>query len=196
MIRGAGCVNRARPDLRELGEGDFPGRPDHRKQARLIYALSGLGKTTLAEAWPDKVVDADQWIYPAVAEAFPELEPRARLRAWRALCRRPDLRATPEAFALWSRTRDAMFDPVRDALTSDSVRLVVTSTLRPPLAIDAYFGVELGGYLKHLELGGRVVDNDQSEALNEELDHFSPLYRLAPGTWLADHSYVRAALVV
>ena len=159
-----------------------------------MYAISGIGKTTLAAIWPNKVIDADQWIYRAVAAAFPAVDPRARLMAWRALCRRTDLQSDPQAHALWERTHDAMFDPMREALTSETVRLIVTSTLRPPLSVDAYYGVALDRYLEHLSLADRAADNDQSEARNRELEMFSPLYRLAPGTWLADHATIVDAL--
>ena len=53
-----------------------------------MVAISGLGKSTLAERHPGVVLDADRWIYEAVAMAFQDLEPRARLRAWRDLIHR------------------------------------------------------------------------------------------------------------
>jgi len=36
LVRGAGCVNRARPDLWEPWEGNFPGPPDQNSVDRLL----------------------------------------------------------------------------------------------------------------------------------------------------------------
>jgi hypothetical protein len=56
------------PDLK-------PARADH---PVLVYAVSGLGKSTLASSHPASVLDADNFLYAAVKKGFPDLEPRAR----------------------------------------------------------------------------------------------------------------------
>ncbi|MGB1276627.1 MAG: hypothetical protein ACPG77_12835 [Nannocystaceae bacterium] len=151
-----------------------------------MIALSGLGKTTLAEQYPKEVLDADRFIYEAVADAFPDDEPRARLRAWRDLVGTCPWAVGGRPLDLWARTRRAMFEPLYDALRSDVYRVVVTSLLQPAWEVTAYYGIERGCYLEHLRRAGRKVDNRQSEAANARLEGFSPLVRLAPGTFVSD----------
>ncbi len=158
----------------------------------LLFALSGLGKSTLAERHPGAVFDGDHWIYAAVADAFPELEPRARLRAWRTLARsRPWERGGAE-LELWARTRRTMYEGLHEALRSGRHRVVVTSLLHPGWEVRCFYGVERGQYLEHLRRAGRLVDNDQREAGNDRLEGFSPLRRLAPGSFLAEQPELRA----
>lgn len=160
----------------------------------LVHAPSGLGKTTLAARYPDRVCDADEHLYAAVALAFPALEPRARLRAWRELCRRSPWLTGGEDLDLWASVRLAIYSPIGEVMRSADVRLVVTSLLDPPWMVSAYYGVERGGYLAHLRLGGREVDNHQSEAMNDRLDGYAPLVRVPVGTFLADCAEIRAVL--
>lgn len=150
----------------------------------LVHAISGLGKSTLAGLNPGLVLDADQFLYSAVAKAFPMLEPRARLRAWRDLCQsRP---WAGDELALWASVRRAIYAPILEVMRSGSARLVLTSLLDPPWMVSAFYGVERGSYLAHLRLVGREVDNQQSEAMNDRLDGYAPLLRVAPGSFLAD----------
>jgi hypothetical protein len=157
----------------------------------LIVALSGLGKSTLAAHHPETVFDGDRCIYAAVADAFPRLDPRARLRAWRELSRSRPWERGGEDFELWARTRRAMFEALHAALRSGAHRLVVTSLLQPGWEVRRFYGIERGRYLEHLRRAGRALDNLQSEAINERLEGFSPLVRLPPGSFLADRPEVR-----
>ena len=152
----------------------------------LVYALSGLGKSTLAAAHPESVLDADVFLYEAVAEAFPELEPRARLRAWRELCQSKPWLDGGEALDRWASVRRAFSEPLVEAMQRGTHRLVLTSLRHPPWHVSAYYGIERGRYLEHLALAGRAVDNRQSEAMNDRLEGYAPLVRLTPGAFLGE----------
>ncbi len=160
----------------------------------LIYALSGLGKSTLAAAHPQEVRDADDLLYAAVAAGFPELDPRARLRAWRELCHRRPWMEGGDDLLLWAAVRRAFIEPFVDAMREGAHRLVVTSLIDPPWLVSAYYGVERGGYLAHLRAAGRDADNRQSEAMNDRLEGYSPLVRLAPGAFLEDREEIQAVI--
>ncbi|EDM75197.1 hypothetical protein PPSIR1_41009 [Plesiocystis pacifica SIR-1] len=162
----------------------------------LVVALSGLGKSWLADAEPEGVYDGDRCIYAAVAEAFPELESRARLRAWRELARRRPWEgsgsADEEALALWAGTRRSMIAALHDVVRSGHYRLVVTSLVQPDWTVKHYYGIERHRYLEHLRRCGRALDNGHGEAANDRLEGFAPLTRLAPGTHLAQCPRIRA----
>jgi hypothetical protein len=158
----------------------------------LVHAVSGLGKSTLATAHPLLVLDADTFLYEAVAGGFPDLDPRARLRAWRELCQRRPWVEGGEAFARWATVRRAYVEPFVSAMRSGTHRLVVTSLLDPPWVVSAYYGVERGRYLQHLHLVGRAVDNRQSEAMNDRLEGYSPLVRVPPGSFLSQRAEIAA----
>lgn len=160
----------------------------------MVYALSGLGKSTLAKAHPDRVLDADRFLYEAVAQAFPTLAPRARLRAWRALCQQKPWLEGGEPLAQWARVRRGFIEPMVAALAAATHPLVVTSLRHPPWRISAYYGIERGRYLEHLRRAGRLADNQHSEAMNDRLEGYTPLVRLAPGCFLGDRLEVLAML--
>jgi hypothetical protein len=160
----------------------------------LIHALSGLGKSTLAAAYPDHVLDADGFLYDAVALGFPQLDPRARLREWRELCARRPWTYGGDDLARWSAVRRATVEPFVRAMTAGKHALVVTSLLDPPWHVSAYYGIERGRYMEHLRLSGRAADNSQSEAMNDRLEGYSPVVRLPPGSFLGEQPEVLAAL--
>lgn len=162
--------------------------------AVLIYAVSGLGKSTLTAAHPSSVLDADTFLYDATALGFPDLEPRARLRAWRELCRRRPWVEGGEPLKRWAAVRRAFVEPLIAAMVRDQYALVVTSLLDPPWHVSAYYGVERGQYLKHLRLAGREADNRQSEAMNDRLEGYSPLVRVPAGSFLAERPEIRALI--
>ena len=62
------------------------------------------------------------------------------------------------------------------------------------MVVSTYYGVERGRYLEHLRLAGRLADNGQSEAMNDRLEGYSPLVRLAPGTFLASRPELLAVI--
>lgn len=160
----------------------------------LVYAISGLGKSTLAATHADAVLDADRFLYDAVAHGFPDLDPRARLRAWRELCQRRPWTEGGSALEVWARVRSMFVEPFVDAMHRGSHPLVVTSLLDPPWMVSAYYGVDRGHYLEHLRLAGRHVDNEQSEAMNDRLDGYPPLVRVAAGTFLGERAEVLAVV--
>lgn len=160
----------------------------------LVFALSGLGKSTLARAHPDRVLDADTFLYAAVAEGFPDLQPRARLRAWRALCATRPWDEGGAALDLWAATRRAIVEPFVAAMRAGTHPLVLTSLLDPPWAVGAHYAVERGRYVEHLRRAGRAMDNSQSEAMNERMEGYSPLIRLPPGTFLGERPEIQAIL--
>lgn len=153
----------------------------------VVVALSGLGKSTLAAAHPERVIDGDRFLYEAVGRAFPDLDARAQLRAWRALCRGAPWAAGDEAeLARWARARRDWTGAFVDAVRTSGARLVLTSMLHPPWHVSAYYGVERGRYLEHLRVAGREVDNLQSEAGNDRLEGYGPLVRLGVGEFLGE----------
>lgn len=159
----------------------------------LVQALSGMGKSTLAARYPGAVLDADAFLYSAVAMGFPTLEPRARLWAWRDLCRRQPWELGGDDLDLWARVRRAWFEPFVAALRSDK-RLIVTSLRDPPGLVAVYYGIERGRYLEHLTRAGRASDNHHSEAMNDRLEGYAPLIRMHAGTFLADRPEICALL--
>lgn len=191
--KGTGSVTAlaAQGDPHDRQRAAFSAASGHR--SLLIHALSGLGKSTLAEAHPTLVCDADEFLYAAVANAFPALDPRARLRAWRDLCQRRPWVIGGDELALWASVRRAAYAPVVEVMRAGTYRLVLTSLLDPPWLVSAYYGVSRGSYLAHLRLVGREVDNQQSEAMNDRLDGYAPLFRLAPGKFLADQPEITEA---
>ena len=154
--------------------------------AKIVYALSGLGKSTLAARSNGRVCDGDQLLYEAVAVGFPELEARERLRAWRTLCRSTPWVEGGERLALWASVRRAWVTRFLAAVDDPEVQAVVTSLLQPPARVALYYGVARGRYLAHLAHAGVDADNSQSEAMNDRLEGFEPLVRIEPGTFLAD----------
>ncbi|MEZ4473425.1 MAG: hypothetical protein R3F60_22085 [bacterium] len=169
-------------------------KTDRSAASILIVALSGLGKSTLTRDRPTLVLDADNFLYAAVAEGFPDLEPRARLMAWRDLCQQRPWTRGGETLARWAAIRRGWVEPFVDALRRCTHPLVVTSLLDPPWVVSTYYGVERGRYLEHLRLAGRLADNSQSEAMNDRLEGYSPLVRLAPGTFLASRPELLAVI--
>lgn len=160
----------------------------------LIYAVSGLGKSALAAAHPAQVLDADIFLYEAVARGFPDLDPRARLRAWRELCLRRPWVVGGEDLAQWATVRRAFVEPFVAAMVGGARPLVVTSLLDPPWLVSAYYGVERGRYMEHLRRAGRVSDNRQSEAMNDRLEGYSPLVRVPPGSFLLERAEILALI--
>ena len=130
----------------------------------------------------------------ACAAGFPNLDPRARLRAWRDLCRsRPWVDGGAE-LDRWASVRRAFTEPVVAAMRDGTHPLVVTSLLEPPWVVSAYYGIERGRYLEHLRLAGRSADNAQSEGMNDRLEGYSPLARLPAGTFLGERSEIRGVI--
>jgi hypothetical protein len=160
----------------------------------LVYAVSGLGKSTLRATHPGQVLEADTFLYEAVAGGFPDLEPRARLRAWRALCQRQPWVTGGEDLARWAAVRRAFVAPFIAAMAGGAHPLVVTSLLDPPWLVSAYYGIERGQYLAHLRLAGRMADNQQSEAMNDRLEGYAPLVRLPPGSFLGGQPELMALI--
>lgn len=160
----------------------------------LVYAVSGLGKSTLAAAHPARVCDADNLLYAAVADGFPDLDPRSRLRAWRDLCAQQPWLSGGESLRLWASIRRAFVEPFVEVMRAATRPLVVTSLLDPPWIVSAYYGVERGRYLDHLRIAGREQDNRQSEAMNDRLEGYTPLVRLPAGSFLGDREEIQALI--
>ncbi len=160
----------------------------------LVYAVSGLGKSTLTDRYPSRVLDGDHFLYAAVALGFPDLEPRAGLRAWRELCRSQPWNTGGEAFERWATIRRAFAEPFVAAMANGNHALMVTSLLEPPYFVSAYYGITRGRYLEHLGLAGRAADNFQSEAMNDRLEGYRPLMRLSPGDYLGNQPEILALI--
>jgi hypothetical protein len=154
---------------------------------RLVYALSGLGKTELCEAYPDVTFDTDVALQSALAVAFPELTPPACFLAWRELAQtEPWKDRRNERFVLWADTRRRFVSAILAVLEAPKPKLVLTNMVLIPWRYERYFGVELGQYEAHWEALERGADNDQVEARNNYLEGFAPLTRLPAGSFLAN----------
>ena len=160
----------------------------------LVHAVSGLGKSTLAAAHPGRVLDGDTFLYEAFALGFPALDPRARVRAWRDLCRSQPWAAGGAALDQWAAVRRAFVEPFVAAMTGGEHALVVTSWPDPPWFVSAHYGVERGRYLEHLRRVGREADNRQSEAMNDRLEGYAPLVRVPAGSFLAERPEIRSVI--
>ena len=153
----------------------------------LVHALSGLGKSTLAERYPSVTHDTDVDLDATLAEVFPALQGRARRIAWRALARQQPWRDhTAPDFTRWARGRRALVARIRQRVEHPGPCMVFTNLLMLPLPIARHHGVELGRYAEHWHCIARDPDNHQDEALNARLEGFAPLRRLPPGRFLAD----------
>ncbi|MCB9542285.1 MAG: hypothetical protein H6703_07555 [Myxococcales bacterium] len=154
----------------------------------LVFALSGLGKSTLCARYPDVCHDTDTTFDAALAACFPALTGRRERRiAWRALARaRPWERPETPAFRQWATTRCALVGGIVAALRAPGPRLVLTNMLLVPWPYARYYGVTLGGYGSHWAALSRVADNAQDEAANAHLEGFAPRVRLPPGCFVSD----------
>lgn len=153
---------------------------------KLVYALSGLGKTTLAQRNPELILDADEFLYQALERSFPQLQPRERPHAWRSLCQSKPWATQGKSLKLWATTRRDYIATFDAALRCKQRPIVLTSHLTPQWPVTLYVGITHECYISHLQLVGRLRDNHQSEALNRRLDGHEPLIRLPPGSHLAD----------
>lgn len=153
----------------------------------LIFALSGLGKSTLCLRFPDLTYDTDLAFDDALATAFPAMDLQERHRAWRRLARsEPWQDASTADFQTWASTRRRFVADVVAVLESPKPRLVLTNLTLLPWRYHAYYGIELGRLREHWRCLDRTADNDQTEASNNRLEGYSPLVRLPPGRFLAD----------
>jgi GTPase SAR1 family protein len=157
----------------------------------LIFALSGLGKTTLCQRFPAVTYDTDIAFDAALALAFPDLAPDARYIAWRSLARSEPWRdQASSAFHRWASTRRRFIADILAVLNDSQPRLVLTNLSIVPWQYRAYFGIELGRYEEHWRLLERDADNAQTEASNSRLEGFAPLVRLQPGQYLSGNPVV------
>jgi hypothetical protein len=153
----------------------------------LIYALSGMGKSTLARRYPDVTFDTDVALDEALGSCFPAMPASQRRRAWRRFAQsKPWQTEDMDALRRWGETRRAFVLAIRNALDSPAVRMVLTNLLVLPLNYDLFFGLELGRYVEHWMDLPRQADNDQSEARCNKLEGYAPLVRLPSGRFLSD----------
>ena len=163
----------------------------------LVFALSGLGKTTLCRLYPLVTYDTDIAFDAALALAFPALAANDRYAAWRTLARSQPWRdRTGASFRVWADTRRRFTDDILAVLSAPESRLVLTNLDFLPWPYRAYYGIELGRYEEHWRFLDRAADNEQIEASNARLEGFSPLVRVPPGRFLADDSLITGYLDV
>jgi hypothetical protein len=157
------------------------------KNNLLIYALSGLGKSSLCAQHPSVTYDTDHAFFGALAEAFPTQSPRERNRSWRALARsQPWDRPESDDFLRWSSTRRRFVSEILHVLQRPAPTIVFTNFTFLPWPYLTYYGVTLGSYQQHWKHLTRVADNDQTEGHNNRLEGFCPVIRLPPGQFLSD----------
>ena len=162
---------------------------------RLVYAMSGMGKSWLCAMYPDRTFDTDVAFDAALSDAFPTCNVAERRRLWRALARAcPWESPSSRAFDLWARTRRRFVADILTQLQRTDLRLVLTNLTLLPWPYDAYFAIEIGQYHEHLRLVGRAADNGQSEGANAQLEGYAPLRRLPPGSYLTEQPELIALL--
>ena len=159
----------------------------NRAKPILIFALSGLGKSTLCARFPALTYDTDVAFDDALSTAFPKLSREDRYKAWRKLAQSEPWRDSDRsAFRLWAETRRRFVADILAVLEAPKPVLVLTNLNFLPWKYRAYYGVELGQYEAHWRGLDRVGDNGQTEASNNRLEGFSPLVRLPAGRFLSD----------
>ena len=148
--------------------------------SKLIYAISGCGKSSLSTLEP-KIIDGDKFLYSTLESYMPELNPRLRVRRWKQICRIQ--KPNPEQEKMIIEIRAHYVEQFSNAL---SIRnsIIVTSIFDLPFSYDLYIGYEIGQYISHLLGTGRIIDNDQAEEDNLNLENFTPLLRLEKDTFL------------
>lgn len=153
----------------------------------LIFALSGLGKSTLCARHPDHTYDTDTALDAALADCFPAHPPSTRRIAWRALARtRPWCTPDHPDFHRWATTRRRLVAEILAVLHDPTPRLVLTNMTLVPWTYARYYGMTLGSYHRHWAGLARMADNEQEEARNAHLEGFAPLVRLPPGRFISD----------
>lgn len=154
----------------------------------LVFALSGLGKSYLAQLYPGHTYDTDDALRTALTEEFGPTDDRALFVEWRRFTRsaRRDHRL-PELH-IWARVRRRIHEQIRAVLLCQRPVMVLTNFLCIPWPYCAYYGIELGRYVEHWSASSRVADNEQFEEKNTDLEGHEPLVRMRPGSFLSDRA--------
>lgn len=153
----------------------------------LVFALSGLGKSHLAQLYPAHTYDTDDALRCALrAEFGPNDDERAQFIWWRRLARSDARRDhhRPELHT-WARIRKRIHQQIREVLVGPRPVMVLTNFLSIPWDYCALYGIELGRYVEHWSRLNRIADNEQVEEKNTELEGHEPLVRMSPGTFLS-----------
>lgn len=161
---------------------------------RVIFGVSGIGKTTLATKHPTLVYDMDRALDRATEDSWPALGPYKRRRAWRRFCQTRPWETLGEPLERWAAVRTRYIGEVFRILSGPEDLLVLTSELNFPWRSEIHVGVELGRYVEHLGMIGKPADNGQNEAMNNRIEGFQPRYRLPPGQYFSDVPAIRAWL--
>ncbi len=160
----------------------------------LVFALSGMGKSHLAQLYPAHTYDTDEALRSALrAELGPTDDERGQLIRWRRLARSDARRDhhRPELHT-WARIRRRIHQQIREVLVGPRPVMVLTNFLSIPWDYCAHYGIELGRYVEHWSGLDRVADNEQIEEKNTELEGYEPLVRMPPGTFLSGRSEIVA----
>lgn len=152
----------------------------------VVFALSGMGKTTLTKKHPNLVFDTDRALDEATSEAWPGMDPYDRRRAWRRFCREKPWQDPSKGLMTWGRIRKRYIEKVKKVLNDDHDLLVLISEFTFPWAPALHVGVKLGQYQEHLNIVGKIMDNGQDESMNNRLEGYAPLMRIDPGCHLSD----------
>lgn len=152
----------------------------------VVFALSGMGKTTLTKNHPNLVYDTDRALDEATSEVWPEMDPYDRRRAWRRFCREKPWQDPSKGLVTWGRIRKRYIETVQKVLNYDHDVLVLISEFTFPWAPALHVGVKLGQYQEHLNIVGKISDNGQDESMNNRLEGYAPLMRIDPGDHLSD----------
>jgi hypothetical protein len=161
---------------------------------RVIFGVSGIGKTHLTQQHPSLVYDMDRALDRATEESWPKLDPYHRRRAWRRFCQTRPWETIGEQLERWAGIRSRYNEEVERILLGSEDQLVLTSELSFPWRSEIHVGIELGRYVEHLGMIGKIADNGQNEAMNNRIEGFQPRYRLPPGQHLSDVPAIHAWL--
>lgn len=161
---------------------------------RVIFGISGIGKTHLATQHPNLVYDMDRALDRATEDSWPALDPYNRRRAWRHFCKTRPWETLGEPLERWAAIRLRYTGEVNRILAGSDDLLVLTSELSFPWRSELHVGVELGRYVDHLGRIGKIADNGQDEAMNNRIEGFLPRHRLPPGEHFSDVPAIRAWL--
>ena len=157
----------------------------------LVFALSTMGKTYLAERFPELIYDTDRALDEATDLLFPGLPPLDRRRAWRRFCQTKPWENQSHEFKQWVAVRKAYVAAMHEAMSGTRDVLILTSEFSFQWPAELYVGVELGAYERHIKLVGKNPDNGQAEWMNQKIEACQPLIRVPPGSHLSDVQVIK-----
>lgn len=161
-------------------------------KTKLIYALPGLGKTTLINYYPKEIYDTDLTLKNVLAN-----QPNNEINSppkWKKFVQTGDWKLDLKKLSLWSSIRKKMISEITSVIKQNYFKIVLTNLIHLPYPYTAYFGIKLNNYSSHLKITKKDNLSFISEIDNNILEGYYPLYRLRPGEFIAEHKIIKGLL--